>query len=418
MEFEYDTKNLLYVRIDRKRKFLGSIFLRSLGLKNDQEILEKFYRGETIHLKDKKLFWELSEGLIGMKLSHHILHPKTKEELVHAGRKINSVLYKELVKAHVQQVEASPHDLDGAWLMADVVDTSTGEVLAEANTELTAERIGAFLEAGIAQIRVMFPERDDIGIVLSQTLRKDSIKTSEEALIEIYRKLRPGDPPTLDTAKALFYGMFFDPRKYDFSRVGRLKFNIKLEKDTSLDKRTLDMEDFCAVLQYLLKLRKNIGSVDDIDHLGNRRVRAVGELLENQFRIGLVRMERAIKEKMSVYQEMSTAMPHDLVNAKPAMAAIREFFGSSQLSQFMDQTNPLSEITHKRRLSALGPGGLSRERAGFEVRDVHPTHYGRICPIETPEGPNIGLISSLSCYGPSTNSASSKAPTARSSRGG
>jgi DNA-directed RNA polymerase subunit beta len=223
----------------------------------------------------------------------------------------------------------------------------------------------------------------------------------EEALIEIYRKLRPGDPPTLDTATALFEGMFFDPRKYDFSRVGRLKFNIKLYENqdaTHLDHRTLTAEDFYATIRYLLKLRKNIGVVDDIDHLGNRRVRAVGELMENQFRIGLVRMERAIKEKMSVYQELNTAMPHDLINAKPVMAAIREFFGSSQLSQFMDQTNPLSEITHKRRLSALGPGGLSRERAGFEVRDVHPTHYGRICPIETPEGPNIGLISSLSCF--------------------
>ena len=235
-------------------------------------------------------------------------------------------------------------------------------------------------------------------MVLSRTLDKDTIRSSREALIEIYRKLRPGDPPTLETATALFNGMFFDPRKYDFSKVGRLKFNIKLGLETPLTTRTLDSSDFVAAIRYLLKLRKNIGTVDDIDHLGNRRVRAVGELLENQFRIGLVRMERAIKEKMSVYQEMSTAMPHDLVNAKPVMAAIREFFGSSQLSQFMDQTNPLSEITHKRRLSALGPGGLSRERAGFEVRDVHPTHYGRICPIETPEGPNIGLISSLSCY--------------------
>jgi DNA-directed RNA polymerase subunit beta len=237
--------------------------------------------------------------------------------------------------------------------------------------------------------------------VISATVKRDSVKTPQEALIEIYRKLRPGDPPTLDTATALFQGMFFDPRKYDFSRVGRLKFNIKLfdqGEATSLENRTLEPDDFYATIRYLLKLRRNLGSVDDIDHLGNRRVRAVGELLENQFRIGLVRMERAIKEKMSVYQEMSTAMPHDLVNAKPVMAAIREFFGSSQLSQFMDQTNPLSEITHKRRLSALGPGGLSRERAGFEVRDVHPTHYGRICPIETPEGPNIGLISSLSCY--------------------
>ncbi len=248
---------------------------------------------------------------------------------------------------------------------------------------------------------MFFPELDDVGNVISMTLKKDGVKQQSEALLEIYRKLRPGDPPTVDTATQLFQGMFFDARKYDFSRVGRMKFNIKLHDKadgTSLDKRTLDHQDFIDTIQYLLKLRRGIGSVDDIDHLGNRRVRAVGELLENQFRIGLVRMERAIKEKMSVYQEMSTAMPHDLVNAKPVMAAIREFFGSSQLSQFMDQTNPLSEITHKRRLSALGPGGLSRERAGFEVRDVHPTHYGRICPIETPEGPNIGLISSLSCF--------------------
>ena len=240
-----------------------------------------------------------------------------------------------------------------------------------------------------------------MGNIITNTLKRDSIRKPEEALIEIYRKLRPGDPPTLDTATALFEGMFFDSRKYDFSRVGRLKFNIKLYENqdaTPLDHRTLTPEDFYSTIRYLLKLRKNIGMVDDIDHLGNRRVRAVGELMENQFRIGLVRMERAIKEKMSVYQELSTAMPHDLINAKPVMAAIREFFGSSQLSQFMDQTNPLSEITHKRRLSALGPGGLSRERAGFEVRDVHPTHYGRICPIETPEGPNIGLISSLSCF--------------------
>jgi DNA-directed RNA polymerase subunit beta len=257
------------------------------------------------------------------------------------------------------------------------------------------------MDAGVAEIHLFFPERDDVGTVISGTLRRDSVKTPQEALIEIYRKLRPGDPPTLDTATALFHGMFFDARKYDFSAVGRLKFNIKLfdnEDATDRKIRTLEPDDFYATIRYLLKLRKNIGSVDDIDHLGNRRVRAVGELMENQFRIGLVRMERAIKEKMSVYQEMSTAMPHDLVNAKPVMAAIREFFGLRSLSQFMDQTNPLSEITHKRRLSALGPGGLSRERAGFEVRDVHPTHYGRICPIETPEGPNIGLISSLSCY--------------------
>ncbi len=234
--------------------------------------------------------------------------------------------------------------------------------------------------------------------MLSTTLKKDPIHTHEEALIEIYRRLRPGDPPTLDSSRSLFENMFFNPQKYDFSRVGRLKLNTKLKLNTPLDEKILHPQDFYEVIKYQLKLRRNPANVDDIDHLGNRRVRSVGELLENQFRIGLVRMERAIKEKMSVYQEMATAMPHDLINAKPVMAAIREFFGSSQLSQFMDQTNPLSEVTHKRRLSALGPGGLSRERAGFEVRDVHPTHYGRICPIETPEGPNIGLISSLSCY--------------------
>ena len=398
VEFEYDAKNVLYVRIDRKRKFLGTIFLRALGLKNDEEILRCFYQGERIRLEDKKLYWQMSEGLLGLKLSHQVLHPRTGEVLMHAGRKITPQVLKDLQKDRVQQVETSLHDLEGAFTVADVVHPESGEVLAEANSELTPNLLSTLQDAGISELGVFFPERDEVGPVISQTLRRDNIKTPQEALIEIYRKLRPGDPPTLETATSLFQGMFFDPRRYDFSRVGRLKFNIKLGADSSLDNRTLEQEDFFATIRYQLKLRRNIGNVDDIDHLGNRRVRAVGELLENQFRIGLVRMERAIKEKMSVYQEISTAMPHDLVNAKPVMAAIREFFGSSQLSQFMDQTNPLSEITHKRRLSALGPGGLSRERAGFEVRDVHPTHYGRICPIETPEGPNIGLISSLSCY--------------------
>jgi DNA-directed RNA polymerase subunit beta len=398
VEFEYDTKNILYVRIDRKRKFLGSIFLRALGMKSNEDILRTFYQVERISLRDKDLYWNVSPGLVDRKLTHEIKNPKSDEVIVGAHKRINENLFKELIKARVTQVRAALQDLEGAYSVADVVNRQTGEVLLESNKPLTADLWQAFAEAGITEVDVFFPERDDIGAVLSRTLDKDAIRSSKEALIEIYRKLRPGDPPTLETATNLFRGMFFDPRKYDFSRVGRLKFNIKLGLDTPLDNRTLDSPDFVAAIKYLLKLRKNIGVVDDIDHLGNRRVRAVGELLENQFRIGLVRMERAIKEKMSVYQEMSTAMPHDLVNAKPVMAAIREFFGSSQLSQFMDQTNPLSEITHKRRLSALGPGGLSRERAGFEVRDVHPTHYGRICPIETPEGPNIGLISSLSCF--------------------
>ncbi len=469
VEFEYDTKNLLYVRIDRKRKLLATIFLRALGLKNDTEILKSFYQVEKISFKDRKIFWDVSSGLEGQRISKAIEHPRTHETIAGAGKKLTASVLKEVERAHLKQVEVAPHDLEGAYSATDIVETSTGEILLEANNELTPNVLTTIQDSNIGEIEVFFPERDDTGVIVGQTLKRDTLKTPAEALIEMYRKMRPGDPPTLDTATALFNGMFFDPRKYDFSRVGRLKFNIKLgyytnlkaridEKATQLelerggnfpasnfyvivdhekmfvgkrednlcsevvrgcegtmatdhsensvvqlplDKRTLEPEDFYASIRYLLKLRKNPGgsfSADDIDHLGNRRVRAVGELLENQFRIGLVRMERAIKEKMSVYQEMSTAMPHDLINAKPVMASIREFFGSSQLSQFMDQTNPLSEITHKRRLSALGPGGLSRERAGFEVRDVHPTHYGRICPIETPEGPNIGLISSLSCY--------------------
>ncbi len=400
VEFEYDSKNLLYVRIDRKRKFYGSVFLRALGFNTDEEILRAFYHIDKISVQDNKLFWNVGDGLVGQRLSHAIVN-QSGETVVPQGRKITPSLMREIQKAKIQQVEVAANDLAGAFAAADVVDMSTGEVLVDANNELTTAILGRIIESGIEEFDVFFPDRDEVGTVISQTLKKDTVKTRNEALIEIYRKLRPGDPPTLDTATQLFQGMFFDPRKYDFSRVGRMKFNIKLHDRadaTPLDNRTLTSEDFRDTIRYLMKLRRGHGTVDDIDHLGNRRVRAVGELLENQFRIGLVRMERAIKEKMSVYQEMSTAMPHDLVNAKPVMAAIREFFGSSQLSQFMDQTNPLSEITHKRRLSALGPGGLSRERAGFEVRDVHPTHYGRICPIETPEGPNIGLISSLSCF--------------------
>src|SRR5216683_1751495 len=373
VEFEYDQKNILYVRIDRKRKFLGTIFLRALGLRSDEDILRTFYTVDRISLKDNKLRWILESGidrptnLLGLKLAHSI-KDKSGHEIAHSGRKISPAILKEIQKAKISEIEIDTTDLEGAFTAADIVDVNTGDILLEANSEVTADKLSKIMDAGIEEIHVFFPDRDDVGNVISATLRRDSVKTPQEALIEIYRKLRPGDPPTLDTATALFHGMFFDPRKYDFSRVGRLKFNIKLyEKNdaTGLEKRTLDPEDFYATIRYLLKLRKNMGSVDDIDHLGNRRVRAVGELMENQFRIGLVRMERAIKEKMSVYQEMSTAMPHDLVNAKPVMAAIREFFGSSQLSQFMDQTNPLSEITHKRRLSALGPGGLSRERAGF-----------------------------------------------------
>src|SRR5450432_1127785 len=318
VEFEYDNKNLLYVRIDRKRKFYGSVFLRALGYKTDEQILRAFYRISKIAVKDKKVLWNVDEGLTGLTLSYAIT-AKGGETVVAQGKKITAGLYKEIQKAKIQQVEVAVNDLEGAYVVADVVDMSTGEVLIDANSELTTTALAKLLESGIEEFEIFFPERDDCGTVISATIRKDPVKTQNDSLIEIYRKLRPGDPPTLDTATQLFQGMFFDPRKYDFSRVGRMKFNIKLYEKadaTALDKRTLDQEDFRSTIRYLLRLRKSIGAVDDIDHLGNRRVRAVGELLENQFRIGLVRMERAIKEKMSVYQEMSTAMPHDLVNAK------------------------------------------------------------------------------------------------------
>ncbi|HYV04075.1 MAG TPA: DNA-directed RNA polymerase subunit beta, partial [Blastocatellia bacterium] len=425
VEFEYDTKNLLYVRIDRKRKFLGTVFLRALGLMEkvdiervgtdshledeikrssftDAEVLRMFYTSLRGTIKNGKLLFEPSEGLIGLHLAESA-EDRSGEVVVKGGssaKKLSRRDIDSLRKSKIKNVVIDPNDIEGAFLTDDVVNNETGEVIAEANAELTQREWQQIIESGVSDVDIFFPERDDVGTVVSQTLKKDAVKTPRDAILEIYRKMRPGDPPTILTAWNLFRGMFFDERKFDFSRVGRLKFNIKLGKPERerMDQQTLSGRDFVDVIGYLLKMRKGIGEQDDIDHLGNRRVRAVGELLENQFRIGLVRMERAIKEKMSIHQEMQTAMPRDLINAKPVTAAVREFFGSSQLSQFMDQTNPLSEITHKRRLSALGPGGLSRERAGFEVRDVHPTHYGRICPIETPEGPNIGLISSLSCF--------------------
>ncbi|HQR39847.1 MAG TPA: DNA-directed RNA polymerase subunit beta, partial [Blastocatellia bacterium] len=421
VEFEYDAKNLLYVRIDRKRKFLATVFLRALGLIEkldferinsdseledaikraqyvDSDLLGTFYQLQSIHLKSGRMLIGVGPAIAGLKPSED-LKDRGGDTVVKAGKKLTKRDIDLLEKAKVKEIEIDVSDLDGAYFSADVV-TDEGEILAEANTEVDAKTISALTAGDVKHFAVFFPERDDVGVILSQTLKKDSIKEPSNAILEIYRKMRPGDPPTIMTAWNLFRGMFFDERKFDFSRVGRLKFNIKMgyPEMHRIDEQILTPRDFYDVIRYVLSMRKGIGDSDDIDHLGNRRVRAVGELLENQFRIGLVPMERAIKEKMSIHQEMQTAMPRDLINAKPVTAAVREFFGSSQLSQFMDQTNPLSEITHKRRLSALGPGGLSRERAGFEVRDVHPTHYGRICPIETPEGPNIGLISSLSCF--------------------
>ena len=435
VEFEYDQKNLLYVRVG-KRKFLASIFLRALGiwLKSnfnsksfgsdgqleeavksasftDEDLVRAFYVVDEVRVENGRLMVQIPEAgptnLIGMKVDFEI-KGRGPDPIVRKGKEISRTSLEGLRKAKIGEVEIEPLQFEGAYAAADVVNTETGEVLLEANTEITTAKLQEIAESGIQSFGVFFTERDDVGVVISQTLKKDAISKPVDALLEIYRKMRPGDPPTVQTAYRLLEGMFFDPRKFDFSRVGRLKFNIKMGKPEMgrIDDPLLAAKDFFEVVSYVLKMRKNpvdeekrpIYQADDIDHLGNRRVRAVGELLENQFRIGLERMERAIKEKMSIHQEMQTTMPRDLINAKPVTAAVREFFGSSQLSQFMDQTNPLSEITHKRRLSALGPGGLSRERAGFEVRDVHPTHYGRICPIETPEGPNIGLISSLSCY--------------------
>ncbi len=414
VEFEYDTKNLLYVRIDRKRKFLGTIFLRALGIKNDEEILRTFYQIQQARFEGKKCWWKVGPGIVNHKAKADVAAPRSDEVIVRKGKRITPAAYQKLVKGKIAEVLVDEEELKGIYSVSEIVDKSTGEVLVEVNQEITPELLERIAASDSEPFEFVAPEYDDIGNLIVATLEKDPISQAQrekddakkdklrdpqqEALLEIYKRMRPGDPPTRESSESLFKGMFEDPRRYDISRVGRLKFNTKLGIDTSLDQKTLSQEDFVLVIKYLLGLRKGVGELDDIDHLGNRRVRSVGELLENQFRIGLIRMERAIKEKMSVYQEMTTAMPHDLINAKPVMAAIQEFFGSSQLSQFMDQTNPLSEVTHKRRLSALGPGGLSRERAGFEVRDVHATHYGRICPIETPEGPNIGLISSLSCY--------------------
>ncbi|HYI10078.1 MAG TPA: DNA-directed RNA polymerase subunit beta [Thermoanaerobaculia bacterium] len=400
VEFEYDQKNILYVRIDRKRKFLGSVFLRALGLTTDEEILRQFYTPIRVKLSDSGAELTFDRRVLDQEEAkeRHSIRGRRAVRTVFAGIKLDQKMADQLTKHNETTVKVDYAALDKAVFLGDVVDVNTGEVLFEASENVPADWAAVLGDRGINEMEVIFPEWDLVSDILLNTVRKDTSKSFEAAIIEIYRRMRPGDPPTLESAKALFEGMFFDARKYDFSRVGRFKFNIKLDLDSPVTQKTMTPEDFYVVINYLLRLRKDVGRVDDIDNLGNRRVRAVGELLENQFRIGLVRMERAIKEKMSVHQDIDSAMPHDLINSKPVIAAIKEFFGSSQLSQFMDQTNPLSEVTHKRRLSALGPGGLSRERAGFEVRDVHPTHYGRICPIETPEGPNIGLISSLACY--------------------
>ncbi len=396
LDFEFDSKDILYVRIDRRKKLPATIVLKALGYSNE-ELLKTFYPVETITLKGSTFTRGVSEVLAGLKSAHSITAPDTREAIVREGMKITKGAIKKMESSGIKTVPITKEEIIGRITLKDIVDPATGEVVLEGNEVLTEDVFNKVLSLKIDSLNLLFIDNANYLPSLRDTLLTDKVGSQDEALIEIYKKLRPGEPPTLSAARDLFNGLFFDPKRYDLSPVGRLKLNKRLAIDIPLDVKVLTDKDIIEIVRYILNLRTGKGEVDDIDHLGNRRIRGVGELLENQFRIGLVRMERAIKEKMTL-TELETAMPHDLINAKPVMAAVKEFFGSSQLSQFMDQTNPLSEITHKRRLSALGPGGLTRERAGFEVRDVHPTHYGRICPIETPEGPNIGLITSLASY--------------------
>ncbi len=399
LDFEFDHKDILYARIDRKRKLPATIILRAMGMSN-QEVLNFFYRIERLVFeKDNKFFKMVDLDLLsGQRAEEDILDPKSGEVIVRKNRKFTKAVIKRIEEAGIKRFEMPPEGVMGRVASEDIVDDKTGEVLLETNQELTESKIEELRGRGIKEVKVIFTDNLTHGAFIRETLLLDKVSSPEEALIEIYKRMRPGDPPTIEAAKQLFDNLFFNADRYDLSKVGRLKLNYKFpENNIKTETSILTKQDILSTLHYLCELNNGRGTIDDIDHLGNRRVRPVGELIENQYRIGLVRMERAIKERMSI-QEIETLMPHDLINQKPVSAVVKEFFGSSQLSQFMDQTNPLSEVTHKRRLSALGPGGLTRERAGFEVRDVHNTHYGRICPIETPEGPNIGLIASLSTY--------------------
>ncbi|HLG20907.1 MAG TPA: DNA-directed RNA polymerase subunit beta [Bdellovibrionota bacterium] len=398
LDFELDHRDMVYVRIDRRRKLPATVLLRALGY-NDEEILNFFYQAEDIKIGAKGV---LSKNVIldllpGQRACRDIKHPKNDEILVKKNRKFTKFSVRKLEEAGLKEIPTVLEDIIGRAAAHDIGDPKTGEVLLEVNKPLTEEAFEEMVKRNVKTLPLLYIDGINVSAALRNTLMADHINNTNEALLEIYARLRPGDPPTLETATGFFENLFFNPERYDLSTVGRLKINHKFGLKTDLSVRTLEKEDILHTVKYLIDLKNGRGEVDDIDHLGNRRVRAVGELVEIQYRIGLVRMERAIKERMSL-QEVDTLMPHELINSKPVTAVIKEFFGSSQLSQFMDQTNPLSEVTHKRRLSALGPGGLTRERAGFEVRDVHPTHYGRICPVETPEGPNIGLIASLSTF--------------------
>ena len=395
LDFEFDPKDCVFVRIDRRRKLPVTIILRALDYTNE-EILELFFDKIEFTLSSKGIQLKLvAERLKGETASFDI--KVGRKMIVEKDRRITVRHIRQLEEAKVKHLDVQPEYLEGRILAHDIIDKETGELVAGVNEELTAESVEKIMAAGVKKLETLFVNDLDRGAFISNTLRIDSTQTRLEALVEIYRMMRPGEPPTKDAAENLFQNLFFNPDRYDLSAVGRMKFNRRIGRSESEGEGILAKEDIIAVLQCLVDIRNGNGTVDDIDHLGNRRIRSVGEMAENAFRIGLVRVERAVKERLTL-AESEGLMPQEMINAKPVAAAVKEFFGSSQLSQFMDQNNPLSEVTHKRRVSALGPGGLTRERAGFEVRDVHPTHYGRVCPIETPEGPNIGLINSLAVY--------------------
>ncbi len=399
LDFEFDHKDILYARIDRRRKLPATTVLYALGM-SCEDILDQYYGAVDYKRDAKKNGWTREfnpEDYRGGKLQRDLVDAATGEVIAPAGRKLTKRGAKKLADDGVKKVLISDMEMAERFVAEDIVNMQTGQIYAEAGDELSEDAMEQINEADVGEISVLNIDHINVGPYIRNTLAADKNDSREGALVDIYRVMRPGEPPTAEAGEDLFDSLFSDPERYDLSAVGRVKMNLRMELDADPEDRVLRKEDILAVVDTLVKLKDGIGAIDDIDNLGNRRVRSVGELMQNQYRIGLLRMERAIKERMQAV-DIETVMPHDLINAKPAAAVVREFFGSSQLSQFMDQTNPLSEITHKRRLSALGPGGLTRERAGFEVRDVHPTHYGRICPIETPEGPNIGLISSLATH--------------------
>ncbi len=396
LDFEFDPKDVLFFRIDRRRKMPVSILLKAIGMTVEQ-ILANFFVFDNFYLRSEGADMEFVPERLRGEVARFDIVDKEGKVLVSKDKRINARHVRDIVTADIKHISVPEDYLLGRVLATNVVDTDTGEIIASANDELTEELLAQLREAGITDIQTLYTNDLDQGGYISQTLRVDDTADQNAARVAIYRMMRPGEPPTEDSVQTLFNGLFYSEERYDLSSVGRMKFNSRIGRDELVGPMTLTDDDVLAVIKILVELRNGRGEVDDIDHLGNRRVRCVGELAENQFRAGLVRVERAVKERLG-QAEADNLMPHDLINSKPISAAIREFFGSSQLSQFMDQTNPLSEITHKRRVSALGPGGLTRERAGFEVRDVHPTHYGRVCPIETPEGPNIGLINSLALY--------------------